>query len=63
MMNFKGFVRKQSWPNFKVLSWYSSGGTEENHKKRRSGELVAAAEISTKDLPIMKQAGVLTTQP
>jgi hypothetical protein len=33
MMNCKGFGRKRSWPNFKVLSRYSPGGTEESHKK------------------------------
>jgi len=33
MMNWKGFGRKRSWPNFKVLSWHLPGGTEENHKK------------------------------
>jgi hypothetical protein len=32
-MNWKGFCsRKRSWPNFKVLSWNSPGGTEVNHK-------------------------------
>jgi hypothetical protein len=33
MMNFKGFVRKRSWPNFEVLSWYLPGGTEENRSQ------------------------------
>jgi hypothetical protein len=28
-MNCKVFGRKRSWPNFKVLSWHSPGGTEE----------------------------------
>jgi hypothetical protein len=32
MMNLKGLGRKRSWPNFKVLSRHSPGGTEENHK-------------------------------
>jgi hypothetical protein len=31
-MNWKGFGRKQSWPNFKALSRNSPGGTEENHE-------------------------------
>jgi hypothetical protein len=31
MKNWKGFGRKQLWPNFKVISRYSPGGTEENH--------------------------------
>jgi hypothetical protein len=29
----KGFGRKWPWPNFKVLSWHSPGGIEENHVK------------------------------
>jgi hypothetical protein len=33
MMNWKGFGRKRSWPNFKVQSQLSSGGTEENHEE------------------------------
>jgi hypothetical protein len=37
MMNWKGFGRKQSWPNIKVLSQYLSGGAEENHKKPQAG--------------------------
>jgi hypothetical protein len=32
MINWKGFVWKRSWPNFKVLSGHSPGGTEENHE-------------------------------
>jgi len=28
---------KRSWPNFKVLSWHSPEGTEENHEKPHSG--------------------------
>jgi hypothetical protein len=31
-MNWKRLGRKRSWPNFKVLSWNSPGGTEENHR-------------------------------
>jgi hypothetical protein len=30
VMNLKGFGRKRSWPDFKVLSRHSPGGTEEN---------------------------------
>jgi hypothetical protein len=29
-MSWKGFGRKRPWPNFKVLSHHSPGGTEEN---------------------------------
>jgi hypothetical protein len=37
MMNWKGFGRKWSWPNFKVLSWHFLGEIEENHEKPPSG--------------------------
>jgi hypothetical protein len=37
VMNWKGFGRKRSWPNFKVLSWYSPEGTEKNHDKPQTG--------------------------
>lgn len=33
MMNWKGFGKKLSWPNFKVISRNLPGGTEKNHKK------------------------------
>jgi hypothetical protein len=32
MMNLKGFGRKRSWPNFKVVSWHSSGGMRKTTK-------------------------------
>jgi hypothetical protein len=32
MMNWKGCVRKRSWPKFKAQSQHMSAGTEENHK-------------------------------
>jgi hypothetical protein len=32
-MNWKGFVRKRSWPSFKVQSQHSPGGSDENHEK------------------------------
>jgi hypothetical protein len=31
-MNWKGFDRTRSRPNFKVLSRHPPGGTEENHE-------------------------------
>jgi hypothetical protein len=37
MMNWKGFGRKWSWPNFKELSQNLLGGTKENHEKRKAG--------------------------
>jgi hypothetical protein len=35
-MNWTGFRGKRSWPNCKVLSRHSPGGTEENHKESLS---------------------------
>jgi hypothetical protein len=32
-----GFGRKWSWPDCKVLSRHTLGGTEENHENYRSG--------------------------
>jgi hypothetical protein len=43
MTNWKGFGRKRSWPNFKVLSRHSPGGTEKNHEKTQVS--IAGAEI------------------
>jgi hypothetical protein len=37
MMNWRVFGRKQSWPNFKVVSRHSSGETKENHEKPQPG--------------------------
>jgi hypothetical protein len=31
-MIWKLFGSKQSWTNFKLLSWHSIGGTEESHE-------------------------------
>jgi hypothetical protein len=36
-MNWKGFGRERSWPNFKILSWQLLGGTEKNNEKSESG--------------------------
>jgi hypothetical protein len=33
MINWKGFGKKRSWPNIKVLSWHSPEKTEESHEK------------------------------
>jgi hypothetical protein len=30
MINWKGFGRTWSWPNFKLLSWHFPEGTEKN---------------------------------
>jgi hypothetical protein len=42
-MNWKGFCRKRSWPNFKVLSRHFPGGTEGNENPQ-SGKPVVAAD-------------------
>jgi hypothetical protein len=56
-MNWKGFGRKWSWPNFKVLSWHLPGGTEENHEKPQSGLLVSRPRFNPG--PSEYEAGVL----
>jgi hypothetical protein len=33
MLNLKGFGRKRSWPNLKILSRHSPGGSEKAHEK------------------------------
>jgi hypothetical protein len=35
MTNCKGFGRKRAWPDFKVLSRHSPGGSEENYENRQ----------------------------
>jgi hypothetical protein len=55
MVNWKGFGRKRSWPNFKILSQHLPGGTEENYEKPQSGWSVAGADISTQDILNTKQ--------
>jgi putative SOS response-associated peptidase YedK len=59
MMNWKGFERKQPWPNFKVLFCHMPEGIEKTHKKpvRIAG---LWAEIWTRDL--LNVTGVLTTR-
>jgi hypothetical protein len=59
MMNWKGFGRKCSWPNFKVLSQHSPRATEENHRKPLSGLPVLGPTFE----PGTSETGVLTTQP
>jgi hypothetical protein len=61
MMNWKGFERKQSWPNFKLLSKYFSGGTEGNHE-----HFIEDIRSPGRDFnpgPAEYEAGVLTTRP
>jgi hypothetical protein len=37
----KDFGRKRSWPNFKILSWYLLGGTEDKDKRNPTKCLTA----------------------
>jgi hypothetical protein len=55
MMNWKELGRNRSWPNFKVLSRHSTGGTEEGDENPQSRYPVAGADILTRDLPNTKQ--------
>jgi hypothetical protein len=59
MMNCKGFGRKQSLNNFKILSLHSNGGTEENHKKPQSEEPVSGPR--SEPGPSKYEVGALTT--
>jgi hypothetical protein len=54
MINWKGFGRKRSWANFKVLSRNSPGVTKENHETPvRIASLLVM--ILTQQLPNTKQ--------
>jgi hypothetical protein len=55
----KGFGRKQLWPNFKVLSQHSLGGTEQNQEKPQSGLAVSRSRFEPE--PPEYEAGVFTT--
>jgi hypothetical protein len=46
-MNWEGCRRKRPFPNFKVLSWHSPGGTEEGHEKHQSGWSVSIPLFET----------------
>jgi hypothetical protein len=37
MVNLKGFGRKRSCPNFKILSWLLPGWSEKNQEKPQPG--------------------------
>jgi hypothetical protein len=45
ILTWKGFGRKWSWPNFKVLSRHSPGCTEETMKNLRIASLIKNDEI------------------
>jgi hypothetical protein len=52
IMNWKWFGSKRPWPNFKVLSRNSPGGTEKNNEERQP---VTGDENRALDLPNTKQ--------
>jgi hypothetical protein len=61
MMKLEGFGGKRSWPNFKILSRHSPGGTEENTKN-----IIQDSRSPDRDLnpgPLENEVGGLTTQP
>jgi hypothetical protein len=59
VMNWKGFGIKRSWPNFKVLSRLSPGGTEENNENLNQDNRSTGQRIG----PPEHEAGMLTTGP
>jgi hypothetical protein len=59
--NWKGFGRKRSWPNFKVLSWHSTGGNEENYENLNQDSQSPGRESNPG--PPEYEVGVLSTRP
>jgi hypothetical protein len=59
MLNWKQFGRKRLWPNFKVLSRHSPGGTEENHENLNQDSRGREPNPGPPDYEV----GVLTTRP
>jgi hypothetical protein len=53
IMNWKGFGRKLSWPNFKVLFRHSPGGTEKITKSLNEDSGLRA-ENRSRDFPNTK---------
>jgi hypothetical protein len=58
--NWKGFRRKRSLPNFKVLTWHSPGETEENHEKNNQNSQSPGRKLNPG--PSAYEAWVLTTR-
>jgi hypothetical protein len=50
MKKWKGFGRKRSWPNFKVLSVHPYGGTGKTMKGLREGSRSPDLELNTEPL-------------
>jgi hypothetical protein len=61
MMNGKGFGRKQSWPNFKILCLRSPGGNEEYHENFNQHRRSNGQDLNPG--PPEYEAGVLMTWP
>jgi hypothetical protein len=61
MMNCEGFGRKQSRPNFKVLSRHSPKGTEKNMKTLSQDSRSPGRDLSLG--PPEYEAAMLTTGP
>jgi hypothetical protein len=53
-MTCERFGRKQSWPNFKALFWHLPGGTEENHDKSQSWQLVSRPRFESRTSQIWR---------
>jgi hypothetical protein len=60
MKNWKGFGRKRSWPNFKVLSQNLPGRTAGNHEKPQDSQ---SPGRDSNPEPPKYEAEVLTTRP
>jgi hypothetical protein len=60
MTNWKGFGRKRLWPNFKILSWHSPGGTEKNHENLSHDSQYPGRDLNPE--PPGYKTGVLTTR-
>jgi hypothetical protein len=43
MIMWKGYGRKQLWPNGVLLFWHLTGGTEEIHEEHQSGWVMSQA--------------------
>jgi hypothetical protein len=61
MKNLKGFGRKRSWPNLKLLSQTLPGGTEENHENLSQDCWPPCRDLNPG--PPEYEVGVLITRP
>jgi hypothetical protein len=58
IVNWKSICKERSWPNFKVLSEHSLGGTEGNHEPQNNWTLGGGFNTGLLEY----NAGVLTTR-